>query len=52
MKGLGKSVETHIYADAGHGFQTPANKTAYRPEDTEDAWKRSTPFLAAHLNTQ
>lgn len=49
MKGLGKSVETHIYPDAGHGFQNPANKTAYRPEDTEDAWKRITAFLATNL---
>lgn len=49
MQSLGKSVETHIYADAGHGFQNPANKSGYRPDDTEDAWKRITAFLGTHL---
>lgn len=49
LKQLGKKIDVTIYPDAGHAFQNPNNKTGYRPADTEDAWKRTTAFLAATL---
>ena len=49
LKQLGKKVEIKIYPDAGHGFENPNNKEAYRPFDSADAWKRVTAFLAAQL---
>jgi carboxymethylenebutenolidase len=49
LKELGKSVDVHIYDDAGHGFENPNNKDGYRAEDTADAWKRTVDFLAANL---
>jgi carboxymethylenebutenolidase len=49
LKELGKSVDVHIYADAGHGFENPNNKDGYRAEDTADAWKRTVAFLETKL---
>jgi carboxymethylenebutenolidase len=49
MKSLGKSVDIHIYPDAGHGFENPINGAGFRPDDTADAWKRTVAFLAATL---
>jgi carboxymethylenebutenolidase len=49
LKQLGKSVDIAIYPDAGHAFENPNNKTAYRPADTADAWKRNSDFLASTL---
>jgi carboxymethylenebutenolidase len=49
LKQLGKKVEVVIYPDAGHGFENPNNKTAYRADDTADAWKRTVKFLAETL---
>jgi carboxymethylenebutenolidase len=49
MKQLGKQVDLKIYADAGHAFENPNNKTGYRPEDAADAWKRITDFFAQTL---
>lgn len=49
LKALGKTVETHIYPDAGHAFENPNNKTGYRPEDAKDAWQRTVAFLQANL---
>jgi carboxymethylenebutenolidase len=49
MKALGKRVDIHIYPDAGHGFENPVNKDAYRADDTADAWKRTVDFLATNL---
>jgi carboxymethylenebutenolidase len=49
LKKQGKKVEIVIYPDAGHGFQNPNNKDGYRPDDAEDAWKRTINFLAATL---
>ena len=49
MKSLGKSVDVHIYADAGHAFENPNNTGGYRPDDAADAWKRTVSFLAATL---
>ena len=49
MKKLGKKIEVKEYPEAGHGFENPNNKAAYRPDDTADAWKRTVDFLAANL---
>jgi carboxymethylenebutenolidase len=49
MQGLKKSVEVHIYPEAGHAFENPNNKMGYRADDAADAWKRTVEFLAANL---
>ena len=49
MKQLGKKVEIVIYANAGHAFENPNNKTGYRADDAADAWKRTVTFLAETL---
>jgi len=49
MKALGKSVDIHSFPDAGHGFENPNNKPAYRADDTAQAWKLTTEFLARYL---
>ncbi|MDR3749703.1 MAG: dienelactone hydrolase family protein [Acidobacteriota bacterium] len=46
---LGKTVEIHIFPDAGHGFQNPNNKQGYRAEDTAQAQKFTVAFLAEYL---
>ena len=45
MQNAGKRVDVKIYDGAGHGFENPNNKDAYRPEATADAWARITAFL-------
>lgn len=49
LKKRGRKIEVKIYADAGHGFENPNNKTGYRADDAADAWKRTVAFLAANL---
>lgn len=49
MKQMGKKIDVTIYADAGHAFENPNNKTGYRAEDAADAWKRTVEFLDATL---
>lgn len=49
MDKLGKKIDITIYPDAGHGFQNPVNGEGYKPEDTADAWKKITSFLADTL---
>ncbi len=49
MKDAGKSVDLKIYEGAGHGFENPNNKEAYRAEATADAWSRITQFLKKNL---
>jgi carboxymethylenebutenolidase len=49
MKALGKTVEIHIFPDAGHAFQNSNNTQAYRPDDAAQAWTLITAFLAKHL---
>jgi len=48
LKGLGKSVEIHVYDDADHAFAN-ASGGNYNPKDAEDAWKRTTAFFKKHL---
>jgi len=49
MKALGKTVDVHIFPDAGHAFENPNNKTGYRADDAAQAWKITTDFLATYL---
>jgi carboxymethylenebutenolidase len=49
LEQLGKKVEIKIYPDAGHGFENPNKKDGYRPDDANDAWKRTLDFLARTL---
>lgn len=49
MKAIGHPVDVKEYADAGHAFQNPNNKTGYRPEDTADADSRMFAFIARYL---
>jgi carboxymethylenebutenolidase len=49
LKALGKTVEIHIFPDAGHAFENPNNKQGYRADDAAEAWKLTTAFLAKYL---
>jgi carboxymethylenebutenolidase len=49
LKALGKTVEIHIFPDAGHAFENPNNKTGYRAQDAAEAWKLTVAFLEEHL---
>jgi carboxymethylenebutenolidase len=49
LKALGKTVDIHIFPDAGHAFENPNNKTGYRADDAAEAWKLTTTFLAKYL---
>jgi carboxymethylenebutenolidase len=49
MEQLGKKIDVKIYPHAGHGFENPNNKEAYRQEDAADAWGRTVDFLATTL---
>jgi carboxymethylenebutenolidase len=52
LKALGKTAEIHIFPDAGHGFENPVNKQAYRAEDAGQAWKLTVDFLAKNLKSK
>jgi carboxymethylenebutenolidase len=49
LKALGKTVDIHIFPDAGHAFENPNNKQGYRADDAAEAWKLTTAFLAKYL---
>ena len=49
MDKLGKKIDVTIYPDAGHQFENPNNKAAYRAADAADAWGKTVKFLAANL---
>jgi len=49
MKALHKSVEVVIFPDAGHAFENPNNKTAYRADDAAKAWTDTVNFLSQKL---
>jgi carboxymethylenebutenolidase len=48
MQKLGKDAEVHVYEGAAHAFANPSG-TTYQAAAAEDAWKRTTAFLAKHL---
>jgi carboxymethylenebutenolidase len=50
MKKAGKTIDIKVYPGAGHAFANVHNPWGgYRKEAAEDAWARSTAFLAKHL---
>ena len=49
LRQAGKKADIKIYPDAGHGFENPNNKAAYRADDTADAWQRTVNFLSETL---
>ncbi len=49
MKALGKTVDIHIFPDAGHAFENPNNKTGYRAQDAAESWKLTVAFLEKYL---
>jgi carboxymethylenebutenolidase len=48
LKKAGKTYEFHRYDGAGHGFFN-VPKSAYRPEQAEDAWKKIFAFYKKYL---
>jgi carboxymethylenebutenolidase len=50
LKKAGKPVDIKIYDGAGHAFANPDNPWGgYRPQAAQDAWTRTTQFLARYL---
>jgi len=49
MKNLNRRVDLKIYDGAGHSFENPNEKDAYRPDAAEDAWSRTVAFLSKSL---
>jgi carboxymethylenebutenolidase len=49
LKALGKTVEIHVFDDAGHGFENPNNKQGYVASAAAQAWKLTVDFLAQYL---
>jgi carboxymethylenebutenolidase len=49
LKRHGKTVEFHMYPNAGHGFFY-YDRPAYRPEQAVDGWKKVFAFLEKHLD--
>ena len=50
MKKAGKTIDVKIYPGAGHAFANEFNPWGgYRKEAADDAWTRSTAFLAKYL---
>jgi carboxymethylenebutenolidase len=50
MKKAGKTIDIKVYPGAGHAFANVNNPWGgYRKEAAEDAWARTTAFLAKHL---
>ena len=48
LRQAGKDAEVHVYDGAGHAFANPSGES-YSAEAAEDAWRRTTAFLAEHL---
>jgi carboxymethylenebutenolidase len=44
----GTPVEVHLYEQADHGFLA-YTRPYYRPDDAQQAWKRTVKFLNRHL---
>jgi carboxymethylenebutenolidase len=52
MKKAGKTIDVKVYPGAGHAFANVNNPWGgYRKEAAEDAWARTTAFLAKHLKS-
>ena len=48
LKRLGKDVQIHTYADAGHGFFCDA-RASYNEAAAKDAWPKTLSFFEKHL---
>jgi carboxymethylenebutenolidase len=48
MARLGKNADVQVYDGAAHAFANPSG-TSYEPKAAEDAWRRTTAFLARYL---
>jgi carboxymethylenebutenolidase len=48
LNSLGKTVEVHVYEEAGHAFANPSGDR-YIPEAAADAWEETTAFLREYL---
>jgi carboxymethylenebutenolidase len=48
LRELGRDVQIHVYAGAGHGFANPSGQ-AYDATAAEDAWAHTLRFLDRHL---
>jgi carboxymethylenebutenolidase len=48
LDSLGKTVEIHVYEEAGHAFANPSGDR-YVPEAAADAWEETTGFLREYL---
>lgn len=49
LRGLGKEVEFHVYADADHAFFNEDRPEVYDAAAAATAWERTLTFLRAHL---
>jgi carboxymethylenebutenolidase len=49
MKNLNRRVDLKIYDGAGHSFENPNDRDAYRPDAAADAWNRTVAFLDKSL---
>jgi carboxymethylenebutenolidase len=49
LKGLGKSVEVHIYPETDHAFFNDQRPEVYDERAAADAWRRTIQFFAQHL---
>lgn len=47
---FGRPGEVRSYPDAGHAFFNDTRPDAYRPEEAQDAWRRTLAFLRTHLS--
>ena len=50
LKGLGKSMELHVYDGAGHAFMRATDPSKYHEASAKKAWERTIPFLKKHLS--
>lgn len=50
LKGLGKSIDVHIYPGTDHAFFNDSRPEVYNPEASADAWRRTVEFLREHLS--
>lgn len=48
LNSLGIENSIHIYPNVGHAFANPSGSN-YAPDETRDAWKKTTAFLKANL---
>ena len=49
LQAKGKSVELHVYEDAGHAFMRDTDPSKYHEASAKKAWERALAFLHTHL---